>query len=108
MPSPGSDNNTSGMADFHNEPRALAESSSISLRYASAPGGIRKYTAGGISLRYQRATDAAMRATTVVRNRPLMRRRGKTRHGSTGSSAVQSPAMSPAASPQPPNAECPP
>ncbi|AEO55978.1 hypothetical protein MYCTH_2300348 [Thermothelomyces thermophilus ATCC 42464] len=108
MPSPGSDNNTSDMDDFHNELWALAESSSISLRYASAPGGIRKYTAGGISLRYQRATDAAMRATTVVRNRPRMRRRSKTRRGSTGSSAVQSPAMSSAASPQPPNAECPP
>ncbi|KAL2148685.1 hypothetical protein VTH82DRAFT_1832 [Thermothelomyces myriococcoides] len=110
MPSPGSDNNTSDMADFYNELRALAESSNIPLRYASTPGGIRrKYTVGGISLRYQRATDAAMRAPTVVRNRPRMRRRSKTRNGSTRSSRVQSPATSSAASPRlpPPNVNSP-
>ncbi|KAL2157394.1 hypothetical protein VTH06DRAFT_6213 [Thermothelomyces fergusii] len=108
MSSPGSDNNTSDMADFGNELRELAESSSISLRYASAPGGIRKYTVDGFSLRYQRATDAAMRAQTIVRNRPRMRRRSKTRHVSNRSSAAQSLAAPSAALPYPPSAECPP
>ncbi|SPQ22149.1 278ef6d8-b725-451a-8455-5e973fe3d499 [Thermothielavioides terrestris] len=38
---------------------------SISLRSASRPGGIRKYTVGGVSLRYRLAADAALRCANV-------------------------------------------
>ncbi|KAK4131352.1 hypothetical protein BT67DRAFT_158261 [Trichocladium antarcticum] len=69
----------------------------ISLRHASGPGGIRKYSVGTVALRYQLSSDAAMRCANVVRSRPRMRRRRKTRHGSGPSSAVTSPVVSPAA-----------
>ncbi|KAK4148519.1 hypothetical protein C8A00DRAFT_38904 [Chaetomidium leptoderma] len=72
-----------------------------SMRYSIGPGGIRKYTVNGVALRYRLSADAALRCPNVVRNRPRMRRRTKTRHGSTTSSAVTSPAMSAAPSPPP-------
>lgn len=80
-----------------------AEGSTIALRYTSGPGGIRKYTVGGVALRYRLSADAALRCANVVRSRPRMRKRTKTRHGSAASSAmtsaVTSPAMSSAPSP---------
>jgi hypothetical protein len=43
-----------------------------------ATGGLmRKYTVGGVSLRYRASIDAALRCQTVVRNRPRMRKRHK-------------------------------
>ncbi|AEO62375.1 uncharacterized protein THITE_2106477 [Thermothielavioides terrestris NRRL 8126] len=74
---------------------------SISLRSASRPGGIRKYTVGGVSLRYRLAADAALRCANVVRSRPRMRKRTgtKTRRDSAPSlSAVASAMSSPAVS----------
>ena len=70
-------------------------------RYAGGSGGIRKYSTGGVALRYRLSVDAALRCTNVVRSRPRMRKRTKTRLGSTTSSALTSPAMSSAPSPPP-------
>lgn len=69
------------------------------LRYASGPGGIRKYSVGGVALRYRLSADAALRCANVVRSRPRMRKRHKTRHGSTASSGTTSAVVSPATSP---------
>jgi hypothetical protein len=111
MPSPDlevDDPDAGGVA----EPAGDVVDESISLRYASGPGGIRKYTVGGIALRYRLSADAALRCPNVVRSRPRMRRRHKTRHGDAGSSAVTSavtsPAMSSAGSPPLPTTRLPP
>jgi hypothetical protein len=94
------------MLEYQKELQALADgSSSIPLRYASGPGGIRKYTVGGIALRYRLSADVALRCANVVRSRPRMRKRAKTRHGHGSAespaltSAVTSPALSSAPSP---------
>lgn len=81
-----------------------SEGSTIALRYTSGPGGIRKYTVGGVALRYRLSADAALRCANVVRSRPRMRKRTKTRHGSSTSSAITSTVTSPAMSsaPSPP------
>ncbi|KAL2140374.1 hypothetical protein VTI28DRAFT_3866 [Corynascus sepedonium] len=107
-PSPDSDNDTGDMADFHNELRVLAESSNIPMRYTGGPEGVRKYTVGGVALRYRLSADAALRSANVVRSRPRMRKRSRTQHGSVNSSTVSSPAMSSAASPQLPPTQPPP
>ncbi|KAK4121028.1 hypothetical protein N657DRAFT_578504 [Parathielavia appendiculata] len=84
----------------------------ISLRYASGPGGVRKYTVEGFALRYRLSADVALRCANVVRSRPRMRRRHKKANENTGSpavmSAVSSPAMSSAESPSLPPARLPP
>lgn len=98
---------TGDMSAFRDELLALAEGSSIPLRYASGPGGVRKYTVGGVALRYRLSADVAMRCANVVRSRPRMRKRTKTRHGSATTSAVTSPAMSSAQSPPLPPTEFP-
>ncbi len=71
----------------------------LPARYTGGSGGIRKYSTGGVALRYRLSVDAALRCTNVVRSRPRMRKRTKTRLGSAASSALSSPAMSSAPSP---------
>jgi hypothetical protein len=80
------------------------EGSHTPLRYTTGPGGIRKYNVGGVALRYRLSADAALRCANVVRSRPRMRKRTKTRHGSGASSAITSAVTSPAMSsaPSPP------
>jgi hypothetical protein len=111
MPSPDLDADDADAGGVAEPPGDLADEG-ISLRYASGPGGIRKYTVGGIALRYRLSADAALRCPNVVRSRPRMRRRHKTRHGDAGSSAVTSavtsPAMSSAGSPPLPPTRLPP
>jgi hypothetical protein len=92
-----------GISDLPQEMMDFAEGA-MPLRYASAPGGIRKYTIGGVALRYRLSADAALRCQNVVRSRPRMRKRTKTRHGSNASSsaatsAIHSPVLSSASSP---------
>ncbi|KAK4038032.1 hypothetical protein C8A01DRAFT_17847 [Parachaetomium inaequale] len=98
------DTESGDMLEFQKELQALDDGSSIPLRYASGPGGIRKYTVGGVSLRYRLSADVALRCANVVRSRPRMRKRAKTRHGSAQSSALTSAVTSPALSsaPSPP------
>ncbi|KAK4244929.1 hypothetical protein C7999DRAFT_16852 [Corynascus novoguineensis] len=107
-PSPDSDNDTGDMANFYNELRVLAESSNIPMRYTGGPEGVRKYTVGGVALRYRLSADAALRSANVVRSRPRMRKRSRTQHGSVISSTVSSPSMSSAASSQLPPTQPPP
>jgi hypothetical protein len=97
---------TGDMSAFRDELLAVAEGSTIPLRYASGPGGVRKYTVGGVALRYRLSADVAMRCANVIRSRPRMRKRAKTR-GSADTSAVTSPAMSLAQSPPLPPIEFP-
>lgn len=96
------DNEDEGMTDILREELGLAEGS-IPLRAAIGPGGIRKHTVGGISLRYRLSADAALRCANVVRSRPRMRKRAKNRHGSTTSSAATSVAPSPVIPPSVPS-----
>ncbi|KAH6845069.1 hypothetical protein B0I37DRAFT_175511 [Chaetomium sp. MPI-CAGE-AT-0009] len=100
------ENDTGDLSAFRDELLALTEASTIPLRYASGPGGVRKYTVGGIALRYRLSADVAMRCANVVRSRPRMRKRAKTR-GSADTSAVTSPAMSSTQSPPLPQNEFP-
>ncbi|EAQ92405.1 hypothetical protein CHGG_00640 [Chaetomium globosum CBS 148.51] len=95
------------MSAFRDELLALAEGNTIPLRYAAGPGGVRKYTVGGVALRYRLSADVAMRCANVVRSRPRMRKRAKSRYGSATTSAVTSPAMSSAQSPPLPPTEFP-
>ncbi|GAB1313942.1 hypothetical protein MFIFM68171_04152 [Madurella fahalii] len=88
------DDEDEGMTDVLREELGLVDGG-IPLRAAIGPGGIRKHTVGGISLRYRLSADAALRCTNVVRSRPRMRKRAKNRHGSTTSSAATSVAPSP-------------
>lgn len=57
-------------------------------RHARGPGGIRKFSVGGIALEYSTSADAALRCKNAVRSRPRMRKRNKTRHEDAVSSAV--------------------
>jgi hypothetical protein len=98
---------TGDMSAFRDELLALGDGSTMPLRYASGPGGVRKYTVGGVALRYRLSADVAMRCSNVVRSRPRMRKRTKSRHGSASTSAVTSPAMSSAQSPPLPPTEFP-
>ncbi|KXX81810.1 hypothetical protein MMYC01_202988 [Madurella mycetomatis] len=96
------DDEDEGMVDILREDLGLAEGG-IPLRAAIGPGGIRKHTVGGISLRYRLSVDAALRCANVVRSRPRMRKRAKNRHGSTTSSAATSVAPSPVIPPSVPS-----
>lgn len=98
MPDLEVDENAEETSDATRDWVALPEGA-ISLRYASGPAGIRKYSVGGVALRYQLSADAAMRCANVVRSRPRMRKRTKTRHGSAPSPAVTSAVASPDVSP---------
>ncbi|KAK3988670.1 hypothetical protein QBC44DRAFT_99846 [Cladorrhinum sp. PSN332] len=78
---------------------SLLEESRLALRDASGPSGIRKYSAGGLQLKYRLSVDAALRCQNVVRSRPRMRKRDKSRFPSAASSAVGSAVSSPVITP---------
>ncbi|KAL2017985.1 hypothetical protein VTK56DRAFT_1365 [Thermocarpiscus australiensis] len=88
------------MPDVPRDGAAPAEGRGVSLRSASGPRGVRKYTIDGIELRYQLSADAALRCANLVRSRPRMRKRHKTQHGSSVSSAATSSVPSPVILPQ--------
>lgn len=94
MPTPLEVDDANGISDLPRDLMDFAEGG-MPLRHASVPGGIRKYTVGGVALRYRLSADAALRCPNVVRSRPRMRKRTKTRHGSNASSAVTSTVNSP-------------
>ncbi|KAK4190627.1 hypothetical protein QBC35DRAFT_377482 [Podospora australis] len=88
------DDNTEGC-------ESLPSDGSLPQRCQYVPGGIRKYSVGGVALRYRLSVDAALRCQNVVKNRPRMRRRDKdkSRHGSARSSAMTSAVTSAVHSP---------
>ena len=94
------DDTEGGVSELPSDVLALTDGI-LPARYSGGSGGIRKYSTGGVALRYRLSVDAALRCTNVVRSRPRMRKRTKTRLGSTTSSALTSPAMSSAPSPPP-------
>ncbi|KAK4168897.1 hypothetical protein QBC43DRAFT_200223 [Cladorrhinum sp. PSN259] len=85
--------------NFEEDEAALLEDSRLALRDAAGPSGIRKHAAGGVQLRYRLSVDAALRCQNVVRSRPRMRKRDKSRFPSSASSAVGSIASSPIMAP---------
>ncbi|KAK4457333.1 hypothetical protein QBC42DRAFT_40386 [Cladorrhinum samala] len=91
-----------GDSDMTAEENALMEDSRLALRAAAAPSGVRKYSAGGVQLRYRLSVDAALRCQNVIRSRPRMRKRDKSRFSSAASSAVTSAVSSPLIRPSQP------
>lgn len=67
----------------------------LSLRRASGPGGVRKYTTGSITLTYRSSADAAFSCNNIVRSPIRVRKRTKVRPRSGAPSASTSAVASP-------------